>query len=88
MGLLREDRLLRAATRAKDLLVVPAVGTEPWEGGWLSPLNPVIYPPRDAYTRSNHRDGGATGRVCAVCVDWRDFNGDSPRVVPQASPGK
>ena len=28
-----------AATRARDLLVVPAVGDEPYEGGWVSPLN-------------------------------------------------
>ena len=32
-----------AATRARDLLVVPAVGDEPFEG-WLSPLNKAIYP--------------------------------------------
>ena len=31
------------ATRARDLLIVPAVGSEPQEG-WLSRLNPVIYP--------------------------------------------
>ena len=24
-----------AATRARDLLVVPALGDEPWEGGWF-----------------------------------------------------
>ena len=34
-----------AATRARDLLVVPAVGDGPYEGGWLDPLNPAIYPP-------------------------------------------
>ena len=34
-----------AATRARDLLVVPAVGDEPWDGGWLSPLNDALYPP-------------------------------------------
>ncbi len=34
-----------AATRARDLLVVPAVGDEPWEGGWLGPLNDALYPP-------------------------------------------
>ncbi|MGE3706250.1 MAG: 3'-5' exonuclease, partial [Vicinamibacterales bacterium] len=34
-----------AATRARDLLVVPAVGDEPWEGGWLAPLNRALYPP-------------------------------------------
>ena len=34
-----------AATRARDLLVVPALGDEPWEGGWFGPLNRAIYPP-------------------------------------------
>ncbi|MBM3772395.1 MAG: ATP-dependent deoxyribonuclease subunit A [Acidimicrobiia bacterium] len=34
-----------AATRARDLLVVPAVGDEPFEGGWVSPLNRALYPP-------------------------------------------
>ena len=33
-----------AATRARDLLVVPAVGDEPYEGGWVSPLNRALYP--------------------------------------------
>jgi len=33
-----------AATRARDLLVVPAVGDEPYEEGWVSPLNEAIYP--------------------------------------------
>ncbi|MDH3285852.1 MAG: PD-(D/E)XK nuclease family protein, partial [Acidobacteriota bacterium] len=45
-----------AATRARDLLVVPAIGDERWgerndedsgraiPGGWLSPLNDAIYP--------------------------------------------
>ena len=34
-----------AATRARDLLVVPAVGDGPYEGRWLDPLNPAVYPP-------------------------------------------
>ena len=34
-----------AATRARDLLVVPAVGDGPHEGGWTSPLHRAIYPP-------------------------------------------
>ncbi|MGE0702705.1 MAG: 3'-5' exonuclease, partial [Vicinamibacterales bacterium] len=42
-----------AATRARDLLVVPAVGDSPWEGGWLSPLNRAVYPPMET-----RRDGG------------------------------
>jgi ATP-dependent exoDNAse (exonuclease V) beta subunit len=34
-----------AATRARDLLVVPALGDEAWEGGWFAPLNRALYPP-------------------------------------------
>ncbi len=37
-----------AATRARDLLVVPAVGDEERDG-WLGPLNKAIYPARDRY---------------------------------------
>jgi len=33
-----------AATRARDLLVVSAVGDQQYEG-WLTALNPVLYPP-------------------------------------------
>ncbi|MGE5812859.1 MAG: UvrD-helicase domain-containing protein, partial [Acidobacteriota bacterium] len=33
-----------AATRARDLLVVPAVGDKPFDEGWLRPLNRAIYP--------------------------------------------
>jgi ATP-dependent helicase/nuclease subunit A len=33
-----------AATRARDLLVVPALGDEPWEGGWLGPVTQALYP--------------------------------------------
>jgi ATP-dependent helicase/nuclease subunit A len=33
-----------AATRARDVLVVPAVGDGPWEGGWLDPLMRAVYP--------------------------------------------
>jgi len=33
-----------AATRARDLLVIPAVGDEPYTEGWVSPLNAAIYP--------------------------------------------
>jgi len=36
-----------AATRARDLLVVPAVGDGPHEGGWIAPLSGGIYPPVD-----------------------------------------
>ena len=35
-----------AATRARDLLVIPVVGDHPVDG-WLGPLNKAIYPARD-----------------------------------------
>ncbi|HMC76628.1 MAG TPA: UvrD-helicase domain-containing protein [Vicinamibacterales bacterium] len=33
-----------AATRARDLLVVPAVADEPWDEGWIAALNGALYP--------------------------------------------
>lgn len=45
-----------AATRARDLLVVPAIGDEPFEG-WLSPLNKAIYPSRANWRRSKPAPG-------------------------------
>ncbi len=33
-----------AATRARDILIVPAIGDAPFDGGWVSPLDPAIYP--------------------------------------------
>ena len=33
-----------AATRARDLLVVPGVGDEPYAEGWVAPLNAALYP--------------------------------------------
>jgi ATP-dependent exoDNAse (exonuclease V) beta subunit len=46
-----------AATRARDLLVVPALGDEPWEGGWFSPLNGALYPPLDARRTPSRAEG-------------------------------
>ena len=40
-----------AATRARDVLIVPAVGDEVYDGGWLDPLMPAIYPPLEARRR-------------------------------------
>jgi ATP-dependent exoDNAse (exonuclease V) beta subunit len=33
-----------AATRARDVLVVPAIGDGPFDDGWVSPLNGALYP--------------------------------------------
>jgi ATP-dependent exoDNAse (exonuclease V) beta subunit len=46
-----------AATRARDLLVLPVLGDGPYEGGWLDPLMPAIYPP-DAERRQPRRAAG------------------------------
>jgi ATP-dependent exoDNAse (exonuclease V) beta subunit len=46
-----------AATRARDLLVVPAVGDEPYGEGWASPLNAAIYPDEQDRRRQNAASG-------------------------------
>lgn len=46
-----------AATRARDLLVVPAIGDGPFEG-WLSPLNKAMYPARADWRRSEQSVAG------------------------------
>jgi len=38
-----------AATRARDILVLPAVGDGPYDKGWIRPLNRALYPPRDRW---------------------------------------
>jgi ATP-dependent exoDNAse (exonuclease V) beta subunit len=45
-----------AATRARDLMIVPTCGDEPIEG-WLEILNPVLYPTEDARRRSQLAPG-------------------------------
>jgi ATP-dependent exoDNAse (exonuclease V) beta subunit len=47
-----------AATRARDLLVIPAVGDRPYpDAGWLSPLNKAIYPSRADWRKSQPAEG-------------------------------
>ena len=38
-----------AATRARDLLILPAVGDGPYDKGWIRPLNRALYPPREQW---------------------------------------
>ena len=48
-----EEEALRiayvAATRARDLLVVSAIGEEDWQGGWLNPLHDALYPTEERW---------------------------------------
>ena len=65
-----------AATRARDLLVVPAVGDRAYEG-WLSPLNKAIYP-----ARAKFRDAMPASSCPAfgeATVLLRPLEYDSPR---------
>jgi ATP-dependent helicase/nuclease subunit A len=66
MEMLREQRegeriAYVAATRARDLLVVPAVGDAPYVEGWVSPLNAAIYP---------HEDRRRTQTAAAGCPEF------------------
>ena len=62
-----------AATRARDLLVVPAVGDEPREG-WVQPLNTAVYPPKEARRQQMQAPG---------CVEFKSK--DSVLVRPSGS---
>ena len=70
-----------AATRARDLLVVPAVGDEPYTEGWVAPLNAAIYPEERA--RREH----AQARGCPAfasrdsVLDRPDGDPATPRTV-------
>jgi ATP-dependent exoDNAse (exonuclease V) beta subunit len=64
-----------AATRARDLLVVPAVGDEEREG-WIQPLNAAIYPPKEARRQQIQAPG---------CVEFKSK--DSVLVRPTGSAG-
>jgi ATP-dependent exoDNAse (exonuclease V) beta subunit len=46
-----------AATRARDLLVVAAIGEEEREGGWLSPLHDALYPPKERWRAAGKAPG-------------------------------
>jgi ATP-dependent helicase/nuclease subunit A len=69
-----------AATRARDLLVVPALGDEELDG-WLSPLNKAIYPARDRYRNGVHATGCPQFGEASV-VERPYFTRDEPSVKP------
>ena len=69
-----------AATRARDLLVVPAVGDEELDG-WLGPLNKAIYPERDRQRHSTAAVGCPEFGESSV-VDRPFFSPDEYSVRP------
>jgi ATP-dependent exoDNAse (exonuclease V) beta subunit len=64
-----------AATRARDLLVVPGVGTGPWENGWVSPLNDALYPARENFSHSRQAPGCPAFGATTVLRFADNFNG-------------
>jgi ATP-dependent exoDNAse (exonuclease V) beta subunit len=64
-----------AATRARDILVVPAVGDVSWEG-WLSPLNKAIYPAKPQFR--NSKPAPSCPAFGETSVLWRPFEHDGP----------
>ena len=76
-----------AATRARDLLVVPALGDEPWEGGWLSPLNRALYPPIGvaAQRRRAARSARRSSRRTPCCSGRNDEPAGAGDRLPRAS---
>ncbi len=66
-----------ATTRARDLLVVPVIGEQPWDG-WLGKLNDVLYP--DVKQRRTPLDVHPAG-----CPQFGD---DSVATRPPLAPGK
>src|SRR5262249_49568299 len=41
-----------ASTRARDLLIIPAVGDGPFAGGWVAAQTPALSPPKTKYRES------------------------------------
>lgn len=75
-----------AATRAKDLLVVPAVGDEPFPmDNWLSPLDKALYPSRADWRGAEPAEGCPKFGQVTVLDRPRDYDGN-----PEASvkPGR
>jgi ATP-dependent exoDNAse (exonuclease V) beta subunit len=70
-----------AATRARDLLVVPAIGDGPYEGGWLDPLTAAVYPP-DAQRRTpEHATGSPVFRSKDSVLNRPDMDPARPTTV-------
>lgn len=64
-----------AATRARDLLVVPTIGVAPWEGGWVSPLNDALYPEPRRYHLSTRAPGCPPFGHATVLEPPQNFRG-------------
>ena len=64
-----------AATRARDLLVVPAVG-DGEQDGWIEPLNKAIYPPSASRRKSEPAAGCPSFGEVSVVSRPQKFDGE------------
>lgn len=71
-----------AATRARDLLVVSALGEEEWTESWLSPLYPALYPKKSAYRESQTAAGCPSFGHSTVSNRPASFRGEEPSIRP------
>ncbi len=69
-----------AATRARDLLVLPGVGDKEMEG-WLGPLNRAVYPELNDY-RASRPHSGCPKFGDASVLFRPDYRGSEPSVKP------
>ena len=76
-----------AATRARDLLVVPAVGDEPYTEGWVSPLNAAIYPAESERRVQQPRQAARYFRARTPCSRARTATRHRDRRSARASTG-
>jgi ATP-dependent exoDNAse (exonuclease V) beta subunit len=70
-----------AATRARDLLVIPAVGDEPYTEGWVSPLNAAIYPPENGRRQASSARGCPAFKSKDTVLERPDGDPATPRTV-------
>ena len=88
-----------AATRARDLLVIPAVGDEEREG-WIQPLNTAVYPAKEARRQQVQapgcvefqskdsvwvRPGGSAASASTVCPGLHVCRGGGPSQISEFS---
>jgi ATP-dependent exoDNAse (exonuclease V) beta subunit len=71
-----------AATRARDLLVVTAIGDGEFAESWLTPLYPALYPPRERYRNSTLHPGCATPGDATVLARFPEYQGEEISVRP------
>ena len=70
-----------AATRARDLLVVPGLGDGPYDGGWLDALTPAVYPPESERRSPQSARGVPLFKSKDTVLNRPDGDPASPRTV-------